>query len=111
MSGKENGVSSLILKETPLAIYAHNLNLAIQSSINIPELTLVIAQMGKIINFFNSSPNRTWLLSAVIEIDETQPIKRKKVLINFSVISPTFFFTCLTPPFKIAGSSPAVDII
>jgi hypothetical protein len=87
MSGKEKGVASLILKENPLAIYvhcyAHKLNLAIQSSMNIPELTLVITQMGKIINFFNSSPNRSRLLSTVIERDETQPIRRKKILISF----------------------------
>ena len=82
MSGKKKGVSSLILKENPLAMYvhcySHKLNLVIQSSMNIPELTLVITQMGKIINFFNSSPNRTRLLSTVIETVETQPIKRKK---------------------------------
>ena len=82
MSGRFKGVKTRILEKQPLALYthcvAHNLNLVIVESCQLPEIRNMIGTVKQVIIFFRESAQRNSVFKSFLE--ETAAFKRLHAL-------------------------------
>ncbi|XP_060881672.1 zinc finger MYM-type protein 1-like [Metopolophium dirhodum] len=83
MSGKHNGVQSLILNEQPLAFYthcfSHSLNLCLYKACNVPSVKNMMGIVSSIAAFFSASAKRADKLKSVILGDSNNSQKKEKL--------------------------------
>lgn len=83
MSGKHNGVQSLILKEQPLAFYthcfSHSLNLCLSKACNVSSIKNMMGIVSSIAAFFSASAKRADKLKSVILGDSNNSQKKEKL--------------------------------
>lgn len=86
MSGKHNGVQSLILNEQPLAFFthcfSHSLNLCLSKACNISSIKNMMGIVSSVAAFFSASAKRAGILKLVIETDVDDQRNRKRKLLT-----------------------------
>ncbi|CAH1724767.1 unnamed protein product [Aphis gossypii] len=84
MSGRNNGVQALILKDQPLAVYTHcfnhKLNLCISKACEIQAIRNLVGIVGSISVFLSTSAKRTNIMLEIISKDDSVPVPQKKKL-------------------------------
>ena len=83
MSGKANGVQSLILKDQPLAFYthcfSHSLSLCVAKACDVVPIRNMVGTVTSISWFLNGSAKRVAVLKEIISGADIEDLKKKKL--------------------------------